>query len=257
MELDGEKFNYILKSKYINGDVTTVANAFGYTVATQLSKIRKGKAKLPTIYILGLEHYFDIPMKIFDATVPMDKKIINELIEDYRIKKVTNKANGTPPTGEKQKSLLTKLTAHPYYAYMYASHPHSAIHDIDENGEWIKNLEGISVNRTVFHADLSVIDQHENSGTLILEEHQGIIIKKSYEEKNANIIRFDINQALYGNFHFLIFSNQNGTVEEMVNFGFYSKMKLSPQEAQKILGDDKSKIQLKLDCQFKERVKQI
>ena len=40
----------------------------------------------------------------------------------------------------------------------------------------------------------------------------------------------------------------------MVNFGFYSRKKYSPEEAKKILGD-MNKVQLKLDLEFDERLR--
>jgi len=41
----------------------------------------------------------------------------------------------------------------------------------------------------------------------------------------------------------------------MVNFGFYSRNKYSPQEAKEILGD-MDKVQLKLDLDFEKRLRE-
>ena len=60
----------------------------------------------------------------------------------------------------------------------------------------------------------------------------------------------------FEHFRFTIVSNQNGTVNEMVNFGFYSRKKYSPQEAKDILGD-MEKVQLKLDLGFDERLREL
>ncbi|MEA2028467.1 MAG: hypothetical protein U9N49_05780, partial [Campylobacterota bacterium] len=80
-------------------------------------------------------------------------------------------------------------------------------------------------------------------------------IKVSDKEEDINILRFHNRQARYGNFRFvfMIVSNQNGTTNEMVNFGFFSRHEYTPDEAKKILGD-KKRLQLKLNAEFNERV---
>jgi hypothetical protein len=143
---------------------------------------------------------------------------------------------------EKNDELLKNLLG-TWYAYMYPS---------SITGIWTE--DGISMTKTEIYEDGSVVDEYNNKGILKIGHEQSCIIKESKNAKSLTIIRFDNYQAFYGNFRFLIFSNQNGKRdEEMVNYGFYSRKAYKPDEAKAILGDI-DKVQLKLDKEFATRV---
>ena len=75
----------------------------------------------------------------------------------------------------------------------------------------------------------------------------------AYDNDDLTVIRFPNRQVPSQNFRFVIISNQNNTTHEMVNLGFYSRKKHTPQEAKRILGDI-NKSQLKLDLDFNDRI---
>ena len=99
-----------------------------------------------------------------------------------------------------------------------------------------------------------VVDYWGNSGYLKIGKNQSLIIKEPYENNDLTIIRFSNRHVSFEHFHFTIVSNQNGTINEMVNFGFYSRKKYSPKEAKEILGE-MNKVQLKLDLEFGKRLR--
>jgi hypothetical protein len=70
------------------------------------------------------------------------------------------------------------------------------------------------------------------------------------------VIRFSNRHVTFEHFHFTIVSNQNGTINEMVNFGFYSRKKYSAKEAKEILGE-MDKAQLKLNLEFEKRLRKL
>jgi len=86
-----------------------------------------------------------------------------------------------------------------------------------------------------------------------LGKNESLIIKESYDNNDLTIIRFPNRQIPSQHFRFVIVSNQNNTEHEMVNFGFYSRIKYSAKEAKNILGERRN-IQLKLDLSFNNRI---
>ena len=103
-----------------------------------------------------------------------------------------------------------------------------------------------------------MIDEFDNEGKLFMGENQSLIIKKTPNEKNFSIIVFNHTHVTYKTFRFTIFSIQNGTGsggEEMINWGFYTKNRVSLQEVENILGK-KDNVQIKLDLNFAKRVRQ-
>ena len=133
-----------------------------------------------------------------------------------------------------------------WYAYIYPSNPISAV---ESDGIWIV--------KTTISEDYHVIDEYDNEGLLQIGKNQSIILKESYDEGDLTIIRFPNRQVGYRHFRFVIISNQNGTENEMINFGFYAREKYKPEVAKKILGSI-DKAQLKLDLEFNDRmIKQV
>ena len=102
-----------------------------------------------------------------------------------------------------------------------------------------KNQE-IKCIKTTFYDDFQVIDQHNNKGVVMTGKVQTVVIKDHPNEEHLSFIIFPNKDVTYQIFRFTIVSVQNGTGsggEEMVNWGFYSREKLTIEEAEKILGE--------------------
>jgi len=211
--------------------------AFGFKSNTMISNLRNSNhpSTINQLHMDGLEKYFNIPTEIWNNVHRSDLEI-DKIISNYQ-----KNQNSKEHIFVKNKRLFNKLKG-VWYAYMYASNPNSA-----------KDSEGIWIVETTIHNDCSVIDYWGNRGYLKLGKNESLIIKESYDNNDLTIIRFPNRQIPSQHFRFVIVSNQNNTEHEMVNFGFYSRIKYSPQKAKEILGE-REKIQLKLDTTFNDRI---
>ncbi len=242
-----EKFNYIINN-HINGGKRVLAlKTFGYERENQVSNLSSinYKPSIKKMHMESMEKYHQIPMSIWKNILPFDKEKIDQLIQNYK-----KSLNVDALHFEKEDSIFTnnkKLFNNlkgVWYAYIYPSNPESA-----------KETEGIWIVETTIHDDYSVVDYWGNAGYLKLGKNQSLIIKEPYENSDLTVIRFSNRHVSFKHFRFTIISNQNGTIDEMVNFGFYSRKKYSPQEAKDILGD-MEKVQLKLDSSFEKRLRE-
>jgi len=236
-----KRFDMVL-THYIK-TASEVSNIFGYKSPTMISNLRNSShsSTLTQIHKDGLEKYFDIPLTIWDnlesSTTDVELSIL-----DYRKKKQEIERNEEGDSiFQKNLKLFNKLKG-VWYAYLYASNPDSA-----------KETLGIWIVETTIHEDYSVIDYWGNRGYLKLGKRESLIIKESYDNDDLTIIRFSNRQIPSSHFRFVILSNQNNTEYEMVNFGFYSRIKYSAKEAKEILGDINN-LQLKLDLDFNDRI---
>jgi len=256
------KLNYII-DEHIDGGAEELTRVFGYERQNAISNMSSNNSRTSVIrkvHMESIERHYQIPVSIWNHNVPMKKSIIWELIYEYRLKlkqqerekKEYLKYQKLLKEGslnfsdrdtifKKNKKLFDKLKG-VWYAYLYASNPKSA-----------EKTEGIWIVETTIYDDYSVVDYWENRGYLKIGKHESLIIKESYDNDDLTVIRFPNRQVPSQNFRFVIVSNQNNTAHEMVNFGFYSRKKYTPQEAKRILGD-KSKSQLKLDLDFNDRI---
>lgn len=239
-----EKLNYLLEHYMSASEVT---KAFGFKSNTMISNMRKGQTNIATLHMEGLEKHFHIPMKIFEHVITT-KEQIDEAISKYQKQLEEPSANlKLPPYYQFltkifpiNEKLFFKLKG-TWYGYVYPSNPASS-------------KDGIYEVKTLINDDYSVIDQPwGNKGFLQIGKNESLIIKESYEHDDLTIIRFSNRQVHSGLFRFIIISNQNHTLNEMVNFGFFSRHQYSPSEAKKILGNISTK-QLKLDLDFNERL---
>ena len=258
-----DKLNYII-DEYIGGGREELAiKTFGYERQSTVSNLCSYSIKSSTIrkiHMESIQTHYQIPLDIWEESTPYDKKIINNLIEKYRLylkKEEVSRRNylelqrkleeGSLIFSEKDtifennKKLFEKLKG-VWYAYLYPSNPLSA-----------SETDGIWIVETTIYDDYSVVDWWGNSGYLKLGKNESLIIKESYDNNDLTVIRFSNRQVPSQNFRFVIISNQNNTTREMVNFGFYSRKKYSPEEAKKILGD-MNKVQLKLNLDFNDRI---
>jgi hypothetical protein len=256
------KLNYII-NEHIDGGAEELTRVFGYERQNAISNMSSNNSKnsvIRKVHMESIERHYQIPVSIWNHNVPMKKSIIWELIYEYRLKLKQQETerkeylkyqkllkegslnfSDRDTIFKKNKKLFDKLKG-VWYAYLYASNPKSA-----------EKTEGIWIVETTIYDDYSVVDYWENRGYLKIGKHESLIIKESYDNDDLTVIRFPNRQVPSQNFRFVIVSNQNNTAHEMVNFGFYSRKKYTPQEAKRILGD-KSKSQLKLDLDFNDRI---
>lgn len=233
--LISQKFDYII-DKYFGGSLTDIKNAFGFDTLTKISAFKNpnNSSNLKKVHIESLERHFNIPVRVFDFSVTMAE--IDGVIEEYRKRTYDQIFSHQNPN--LIKNIKGTLYAHSYASFAKGDHAH----------------DGVNIVETTISDDYSVIDQYNNRGILKVGQQQSFIIKESKIYHNLNIIRFNNDQAIFGDFHFVILSSQHRfKTEEMVNFGFFSRQKHTPEQAKKILGDIK-KVQLKLDSAFAKRV---
>ena len=191
----------------------------------------------------SIERHYQIPISIWEHTVTLNE--VNKAIESYRasLKEQMISFDTQDKIFENNDKVFNNLKG-VWYAYLYPSNPNSA-----------KETEGIWIVETTIHDDYSVVDYWGNSGYLKIGKNQSLIIKEPYENSDLTVIRFSNRHVSFEHFRFTIVSNQNGTIHEMVNFGFYARKKYSPQEAKEILGNIE-KVQLKLDSNFEKRLRE-
>ncbi|CAA6803316.1 MAG: Unknown protein [uncultured Sulfurovum sp.] len=290
---DATKLNYLLNKHYMSG--VEIIHAFGFKTSSMITNMRTGKSNIATVHKEALERHFEIPTIIFDESITtkneikkqiesyrktlkhakqkkeLQEKILQKLEEAELIPKdIFNKnfqkrgaldsyirehktmllkqsdskeePKFSNPIFPKNEKLFEKLKGI-WYGYVYPSNPASAEHGIWEV-------------KTIIGDDYSVVDQPwGNKGYLKLGKNESLIIKESYDHDDLTTIRFSNRQVPSEHFRFVVISNQNHTLNEMVNFGFFSRKRYPLEEAKEILGDRESK-QLKLDIAFNERLTQ-
>ena len=242
-----QKLNHII-NEYIDGGKEELSiKTFGYERQNSVSSLcsyAKKSTSLKKIHMESIEKHHKIPMEIWEHSLPFDTEKIDKLIAEYRavFSNSTLSFKEEDSIFKKNQKLFKNLKG-VWYAYIYPSNPSSA----QETG-------GIWIVETTIHDDYSVVDYWGNAGYLKIGKNQSLIIKEPYENSDLTVIRFSNRHVSFEHFRFTIVSNQNGTINEMLNFGFYSRKKYSPEEAKKILGD-MNKVQLKLDLEFDDRLR--
>ena len=237
----------IIINKYIKV-ASSITTAFGFKSNTMISNLRNSShaSTINQLHMDGLEKYFDIPVAVWD-NINASEDEIDEIILNYRknIKRKRLKQTIESDNIFSKNDRLFKKLKGIWYAYIYASNPNSA-----------KETEGIWIVETTINDDYSVVDYWGNRGYLKLGKNESLIIKESYDNNDLTVIRFSNRQVPSQHFRFVIVSNQNNTENEMVNFGFYSRIKYSAKEAKNILGNI-TNMQLKLDLNFNNRVNEL
>ena len=242
-----KKFDFIV-DKYIKS-ATDIANAFGFKNASKISGFKNpnNSSNLRIVHMESLEKHFDIPVEVFDNNLSIDE--MDKVINNYRDKKFDKQVGQTRLNNmlnnmfnNPNKIIFEKLQGD-FYAHIYPS-----------NLNGITSQDGVSITKTTINNDYSVIDEFGDKGILRIGEYQSFIFKISHNERDINVIRFHNRDLMYGDFRYVSVSNQNGTTNEMINFGFYSRKKHTPKDVKRILGDDISKLQLKLDLEFNGRI---
>ena len=241
-----KKLNHII-DEYIDGGKKTLAiNTFGYERENTVTNLcsNSSKSTIKKIHMESIERHHQIPMSIWNHQLALKK--IDNIIKIYRIslKEKMISFDEQDSIFEDNQKVFNNLKG-TWYAYLYPSNPSSA-----------KKTEGIWIVKTNINDDHSVVDYWGNTGYLKIGKNQSLIIKEPYENSDLTVIRFSNRHVSFEHFRFTIVSNQNGTINEMINFGFYSRRKYSPPEAKEILGEINN-VQLKLDSGFNERLTQL
>jgi transcriptional regulator with XRE-family HTH domain len=221
-----EKLNFIIN--HIKLDVKEIAHLFGVKPA-YISKLREqSHNSLKPMHLYAFSSAFNIPYKIFDKNVNTTEQIKTILEKEKKVSKEL--------FFKKNKQLLEDIKGD-WYAYFYPSNQFSDIYRI----------------KTSINNDGTIIDENNNFGKLLIGTNQSLIIKEAFNSKNLITIVFDNHKVAYDLFHFSLISKRNHIPREMFNFGFFSRQEIPLDKVQKILGE-KEKIQLKMLCEFEERI---
>jgi len=241
-ELIRKKLIYIIDTHIEGGKKVLAIRTFGYDRENVVSNFcsKTVKSYLKKLHMESMERHHQIPLTVWDSNFEFDEEKIDQLIKSHKDSRISFDEEDT--IFRENQKLFENLKG-VWYAYLYPSNPKSA-----------QETEGIWIVETTIHNDHSVIDYWGNAGYLKIGKNQSLIIKEPYENSDLTIIRFSNRHVSFEHFRFTIISNQNGTVNEMVNFGFYSRKKYTPKEAKEILGK-MEKVQLKLDLGFEERLR--
>jgi len=233
LEKNEEKFFYIEEKvsfiiDYLNLSVKEIADLWGMQ-SNYISKLRdQSHNSLRPMHLYALTGAFNIPFKVFDKKVKTSTQVI-QIIETYQKEKKAS-------LFKKNEQLLKNIQGD-WYAYFYPSNRFADIYRI----------------KTTINQDGSVIDANGNSGKLFIGTNQSLIIKEAKNSKNLVTITFDNHQVAYEMFHFSLVSKRNHNNLEMFNYGFFSRYEIEPEMLKDILGE-KAKVQLKMECDFAERI---
>ena len=223
-----EKLQFLIRS-YFKLSQKKLAEKFEVTEAEMSKIVNNQENKLKNIHLLGFCYLYDIPYEIFNHQKFNSEERIKEFLDNYQKSQKKEIFNKDEPLFQNLKGI--------WYAYFYAGSSFGDIHCIE----------------TTIHDDHRVSDENGNYGKLLIGELQSVIIKKAVNSKNFISILFDNADVGFKLFHFSMLSKRNQVKREMCNFGFFSRKKIDLVLAEQILGEKKH-VQLKMDCDFKERV---
>ena len=221
-----EKLSFIID--YLKLNVKEIADLWGMQ-SNYISKLREHTHNsLRPMHLYAFTGAYNIPHKVFDKTVKTSTEVIN-VLEDAKKEKVKKlfKSNN---------QLLQDMQGD-WYAYFYPSNQFADIYRI----------------KTTVNDDGTIIDENNNWGKLLIGTNQSLIVKEAFNSKNLITIVFDNHKVAYDLFHFSLISKRNHIPREMFNFGFFSRQEIPLDQVKTILGN-KEKIQLKMLCEFEERI---
>ncbi|SFV59968.1 hypothetical protein MNB_SV-12-1248 [hydrothermal vent metagenome] len=235
-----QKTDFVIKN--YTGGALEVANLFGYKKSTSITNIcnfdprrAKDARSIVRLQMEGLEKHYQIPVEIFDHSVRFDEELISNMIEEYRIK--LKKQKETTSIFTPNSKLLKKLEGI-WYSYFYPS------------ADFIE-LQSI---QTTINPDYSVIDEYGNRGIVNFGVDQSIIIKESKNSKNLTSIIFNNRTITYNIFPYSMISRTNSSNRAINYFGFFSRKKFDIETAKKILGKDRSLMQIQIPYEFEDRM---
>ena len=221
-----EKIDFLIKHLKLN--VKDIANLFGVQ-SNYISKLRNQEHNtLKPLHLYAFTAAFNIPFDIFDKKVKDTDSIKNILTRE---KQMQEKSFFT------QDEQVLKNLEGVWYAYFYPSNQFADVYRI----------------KTTFHNDGSVSDENGNQGKVLIGKNQSLMVKEAKNSKNLISITFDNHQVAYEMFHFSLVSKRNHVNREMFNYGFFSRYEIELDRVKTILGEKKS-VQLKMQCEFVERI---
>lgn len=222
-----DKLDFIID--YLKLNANDIAKLFGVQ-KNYISKLRSYTYDfLKPMHLYAFTGAYNLPYKIFeDKNIKSSKQIVKILEEQKK---------------EEQKTLFKKdekflnIIQGDWYAYFYPSNRFSDIYRI----------------KTTVNEDGTVLDQNGNWGKLFIGTNQSMIIKETANSKDLVSITFDNHQVAYEMFHFSLVSKRNHVQREMFNYGFFSRHEIEVERLKVILGEKKH-VQLKMQCEFVERI---
>ncbi len=221
-----EKIDFLIRHLKLN--VKDIADLFGMQ-SNYISKLRNADHDtLRPLHLYAFTGAFNIPFKVFDKNVK-DSKQLKAILEEQ-------KKEEKEELFKKNKQLIDDIEGD-WYAYFYPSNRFSEIYRI----------------KTTIEPDGTVSDENGNRGKLFIGTNQSLIIKEARNSKNLINITFDNHQVAYNMFHFSLVSKRNHNNLEMFNYGFFSRYEIETDMLKEILGA-KEKVQLKMECDFAERI---
>ena len=221
-----EKLNYVIKK--LNLKTKDIAQKLEISdgLISQIQNHYNGKLK--KIHLYAICNAYQIPIEIFENEEVNSTEIIDALLEHI---------SNTTIMFNNDYKLLSKLLG-TWYVYSYTSN---------------HNLLDIWITETKIYENFQVEDMHKNLGKLYIGKNQSIILKESHNSKNITSITFDNDRITYGVFPFSRVSKSNSLNKELFNFGFFSRKKISKEEAKKILGNV-DEVQVQMNYALLERI---
>lgn len=220
-----EKLNYVIKK--LNLQTKEIAKTLEISpgLISQIQNHYNGK--LRKIHLYAICNAYNIPMEIFENENINHGHMIDELLDKAEQNVMFHN----------DYDLLDKLTGL-WYVYSYPSNP---------------KLSEVWCTETTIYENFQVEDAHKNQGKLYIGEKQSIILKESNNSKNITSITFDNNRITYETFPFSRVSKSNSLNKELFNFGFFSRRKISVEQAKEVLGSIKE-VQLQMNYELLERI---
>jgi len=221
-----EKLHYVIKMLGLKAGEISKKLGISSSMLSQIQNPYSGKLKPYHLYAMA--QAYGLSMEIFEnesITLPSQiDTFLNHQTEEehlfYRNKKLLERLQGV------------------WYLYSYPSN---------------LNYTDIYTTKHTIYADGRVEDEHNNRGKLQIGKHQSLIVKESNNCKNLTSITFDNNRVTY---EYFIFSRVSKSINlncELFNFGFFSREKLSKEEAKMILGS-RDNIQMQMNYAMLERL---
>jgi len=221
-----DKLSYLIKTLKLKSK--DVAKKLEISTAVMAKLMNPTYGALKMLHVYAFCRAYNVPLVIFeDEEIDSTDKVKNILTQEQEL--------GTMFYANSQ--VLDEIIGD-WYMYSYPSTLWSA--------------EVWETETTIFEDGL-VTDQHNNNGKLYIGKNQSIILKESNNSKNITSITFDNNQITYKVFPFSRVSKSNSLNQALFNFGFFSKEKVSIENAKKILGD-LNEVQLEMNFDLMKRI---
>jgi len=220
-----EKLNYVFKKLKLQTQEIAKKLEISPALISQIQNHYNDKLK--KIHLYAICSAYNIPMEIFENENINEEETIDILLEESQHHSMFHH----------DQELLEKLTG-TWYLYSYPSNP---------------KLSEVWSTETTIYKDSRVEDLHQNRGKLYIGEKQSVILKESHNSRNITSITFDNTRVTYGTFPFSRVSKSNSLNKELFNFGFFSKQKLSNEEAKEVLGSV-HEVQLQMNYELLERI---